>query len=206
MTKRILIFLILFLLSCGLINSQSKNKNLELGFTTGLDFEKKKPVVVINFGADFFEKFTFGIKMGARVYEDDLNELLYNEILKIYPNLNVGYYSIDAELIKQTTNYITALYSTYKINSSFGIIGAMGVRFYQDKKYNINDFQFDKYGMTAPLQINKILYTNEPTLLSKKNILKGYFSIGINYNYKSYLFGITADNIYSIGINLGKEF
>jgi len=206
MTKRILIFLILSFLSCGLINSQSKNKNLELGFTTGIDFEKKKSVILINFGADIIEKFTFGIKMGARVYEDDLNELLYNEILKIYPNLRQGIYRRDVELNKQTTNYITALYSTYKINNSFGITGAIGVRFYRDKKYSIKDFYFYKTGMTDPLQINKIQYTNEPTLLSKKNILKGYFSIGINYNYKSYLFGITADNIYSIGINLGKEF
>lgn len=206
MTKRILIFLILSFLSCGLTNSQSKNNKLELGFTTGLDFEKKKPVVVINFGADLIKKFTFGIKVGARVYEDDLNELLYNEILKIYPDLRQGIYRRDVELNKQTTNYITALYSTYKINNSLGITGSMGVRLYQDKKYSIKDFYFYKTGMTDPLQINKILYTNEPTLLNKKNILKGYFSIGINYNYKSYLLGITADNIYSIGINLGKEF
>jgi len=140
------------------------------------------------------------------VYEDDLNDLLFKQINEIYPLLYQGFYTRDAILTKQTPAYITALYSAYSFIENFEFNAAVGVKFYKNQTFSINDYHFSKPYMNSIPDLDKINFTNEPKMLNSKNIIKGYFSIGINYNLKSFLVGFNADNLYSIGLNFGKEF
>jgi hypothetical protein len=57
-----------------------------------------------------------------------------------------------------------------------------------------------------PPEIKLTKRDNDPNLWRKKDILRGYISAGLDYNINSFLIGIYADNIFSAGINLGKEF
>jgi hypothetical protein len=134
-----------------------------------------------------------------------LNDILFDNINEYYYKLSPGTYSLDTVLTKQTTTYVTALYLAYSFIKNIEFNAAIGVKFYMDQTFSINDYHFNKPNNSTP-ELEKINFTNEPEMLESKDIIKGYFAFGINYNYKSFLLGIYADNLYSIGINLGKEF
>jgi len=108
-------------------------------------------------------------------------------------------------ILKQASSYIAAFHGAYSFHKKFSVNFSFGARFYQDKIYETT-ISLYKPPNSNSLPLIKISLASDANLISTKDIIKAYYSLGIDYRLNSFRLGVFADNIFSFGFNIGKEF
>lgn len=208
MYRRISFYLILLIVLTNQGFSQTIKPLYSISLSSAYSFDEKKPGYFVNLNYEVSKDFFMGIKAG--VYNDEHNLYdAFNDVFlpEYYEHQYVygQYYLLIGNLKAHSPSYITALNGIYKFEDKLNFNFSAGIRYYQDYIYNINGFRYVIY-KNSPTPVFNLEDTDDFSLLMRKDVLKGYFSIGADYRIKSFLAGIFIDNSLSLGINLGKEF
>jgi hypothetical protein len=207
MTKYRLILSGLIMLTAGILLSQPNQNKYSFSISSGYGFSEKKPVVYFNLNYFPSKEFYAGIRAGCYTYSESIDEAATRVIGDFFKEEMPGNYSVYPYFAKQNPTYVAALNGGYKAGSRLTLNFSLGVRYYQDYYFTASNIMFKKsYMGQPPPEIKLTKRDNDPNLWRKKDILRGYISAGLDYNINSFLIGIYADNIFSAGINLGKEF
>ena len=196
----------LLFLSSSFLFSQSFQNKYSFGISSGYGFEEKKPVVYFNLNYYPVKEFYVGIKAGCYTYNESIDEAASRVIANYFPQLPVGTFEAYLRFKKQNPTYVAALNGGYILNDRIKLNLSLGVKYYSDCFYSASYIRYTKSYMGQNPPEIKITHANDPHMLYKKDILHGYISAGLDYKINSYSIGIFADNIFSAGINLGKEF
>ena len=202
--KFILIFTFLFI-SHSYIYSQSNKINFLFSNSAGYDFSKSAPTFYINLSTEIDEGVYVGLRGGIFAYDENIDDIAYNIINPIYQSLPPGFGYGTFPILKQAPSYITAFHGVYTFTDRFSANFSFGARFYQDKNYEAS-ISFSKPTSNSILPPIKLSLNSGVNLISTKDIIKAYYSLGVDYHYYSFRLGVFADNIFSFGINIGKEF
>lgn len=206
MFKKLLLITGMCFLSINILYPQSQPGKYGFNISSGYGFKEKKPVVYFDLNYKAGKDFCLGIKAGCYAYDESVDEVVTRRIADIYPELYPGTYMTFLYFKKQSPTYVTAISGEYRVVSSFAVNLSLGVRYYMDKYYELDNFMFSKsYKNQSPPEV-KITPNDNLYFDHKKDILRGYISAGFNFKFKTYSIGAYADNIISAGINLGKEF
>jgi hypothetical protein len=195
--------LLFYTLSYG----QITNPKFQFSNSAGFGFKESKPVFYIGLSTEISKDLFLGIKGGIYGYEENQLDRIYDEISKEYSGLSVGTYIFGfSGLPVQHPTYIAALYGTYNLVEKLSVDFSLGVKYYRDFRYYNFNVLFAKPSGSSVLNKSDLTIDNTNMSLLKKDILRPYYALGVNYRIKSYSIGIFADNIVSLGFNLGKEF
>lgn len=196
----------LCVLLINVLQAQPSRNKYSFSVSSGYAFEEKKPVVYFNLNYHPIKDFFVGLKAGCYAYDESVDEVVTRLVADMFSSLQPGTYIFFPHFKKQTSTYITALNSGYRVNDKFTVNFSLGVKYYRDFFYEADFVKFTKsYQGQVPPNVT-ITPDSYVYMEKKKDILKGYISAGLDYKIKSYSFGIFADNIFSAGINIGKEF
>lgn len=203
--KFIAIFIFLFI-SHSYIYSQSNKINFLFSNSVGYDFSKSAPTFFINLSTEIDEGVFAGLRAGIYAFDKDLDEAAYDIVNPIYQSMppNSSGYGV-FPIPKQAPSYIAAFQGSYTFIKNTSVNFSFGARFYQDKIYETS-ISFYKPPNSNSLPLIKINLFSGANLISTKDIIKAYYSLGVDFSLNSFRLGVFADNIFSFGINIGKEF
>jgi len=171
----------------------------------GYDFDKSTPTFYVNLSTEIDKGVFVGLRAGVYALDENIDDMIYDAIYPGYQSLPAGYYYRFIRFSKQTPAYIAGLYGTYSFHDKLSVNFSVGAKYYHDKIYTA-DVYFSKPTLNYPLQPIKIPINSNVSLDETKNIIKAYYSLGVDYHLSSFRLGVFADNIFSLGINIGKEF
>ncbi|MDD5362048.1 MAG: hypothetical protein PHN88_07940 [Ignavibacteria bacterium] len=204
--KRICI-LFLSLLLYSLSYGQIASPKFQLSNSAGFGFKESRPAFYVGVSTEISKDFFLGIKGGIYGYDENRLDRIYDEINKVYSGLSAGTYIFGfSGFPVQHSTYVAALYGTYNLSNKLSLDASFGVKYYRDFRYYNFDVFFSKPSGSTVLNKSDLTIDDTYMSLLKKDILRPYYSLGVNYRIKSYSIGIFADNIISLGLNLGKEF
>lgn len=203
--KIIITFLIVFIpFSFSL--SQTNRIDFLFSNSIGYDFDKSAPTFYINFSTEIDKGVFVGLRAGVFAFDENIDDIAYSIIYPIYQSMPSGSSGYGVFPIpKQAPSYIAAFHGVYSFHEKISVNLSFGARFYQDKNYEAS-ISFSKPSYNSTLPPIKLSLNSNVDLISSKDIIKAYYSLGVDYHLSSFRLGVFADNIFSFGINIGKEF
>lgn len=176
-----------------------------ISHSIGYSPDESKPVFLISLTTTNNYSIHYGLKGGVYNYSVNLNEAV-NGFLQSLGPLNAGFYTVQGLFaVTRSPTYIGALTGSYDYNRRFFLNAAFGFKYYSEDTY-MGEISFDvvQNGSSAP-QVN-VTPLAPFQIYQTKDVIRAYYSLGVDYHIGGYRFGLYCDNIYSFGFNIGVGF
>ncbi len=126
---------------------------------------------------------------------------MYKLFVKEHMIINPGFYEARAGNVPVEGNmWVLGIQSLYKITENISGTVTLGVKTIPVRSYKQVVAQIENSGQAISFD-----YSLSDTY-ENKNIVKMYYSAGLDYNFDSFQLGLFVDNIFSAGINAGIAF
>jgi len=212
MKKYRILFFFLLLFNCIITNAQEKREtkaydNLYRFMITnsfGYNTDHSKPVFYISINRYVKQNFYLGLKAGVLNYFTKAIDELKYALMPYYYNKPAGQYEINGLPFETTgLSYVLSLQPTYFLNKNISVNIGAGIRTYSNTAYS-TFITFSKSSQNQPLVLYNLGYVDKNT--ASRNIIKAYYSVGIDYHIDRLILGVYGDNLFSFGINTGIKF
>jgi hypothetical protein len=171
----------------------------------GVALEESKPVFLVTLSTTSDYRVYYGLKGGVYNHQKDLDKAV-NEFLQSLGPFNAGAYEISGNFATtRTPTFVGALYGSYNLNHKFFLNGSFGFQYYTEETY-FGELSFEIATSGSPPPNVTITPDASFYISNIKDVIKAYYSLGVDYNTGEYKLGIYGDNLFSFGINIGIGF
>ena len=206
---RIILVIFISTFTGDLVNSQTiptNSKCFNISNSIGYSFSKSKPTFYVSFSKMINNKMGIGVKVGVLNYSEKIKDEVFSIISADYPNLESGFYTINfgAVPVSELT-YISSMQGTYLVEENISANFNIGIKMFTSNKYSTMAF-FSKPSNNSPPITEDEISLNYSSIVDSKNVIRMYYSAGLDYHFGQFNLGVFGDNIYSVGVNAGVSF